>query len=123
MSQSWKNLEKWWRDALIKQGLTAIRKVRGADWSAKIDDVGVEEAPWLVSDCKYSIHGFLNNRLLSQISNLLATVEDKYNKTPQHKAILISRGYKERKPVASCDAEFMAELLAFWIKHKDLRSE
>lgn len=122
-SKSWKDLELWWRNTLNKKGLIAVRKARGEDWSQKIDDVGVGGADWLISDCKYSIHSFYVNQTKAKICSLLEEVDGKYRKGPIDQTIIITKGYKERGAVASCDAEFLADMLAFWIKHEDLRNE
>ncbi len=114
-SNSWKDLEKQWRDMLNSVGLTAERLARGAAWSKKIHDVGVAEAEWLISDCKYSIHSFMTNRTTNALNRMLADVEDKYKTAPEQEVVVISKGYKERGAVASCDAKFMAKLLAFYI--------
>lgn len=107
-SQSWKDLEKKWSEILCKYGLTAHRVSRAGNYQVSDYDVKVAEMPELISDCKYSIHSFKTNRLLDE-------VEDKYKKAKGDTAILVTKGYKEHGQDASCDSEFMAMLLAYWV--------
>jgi hypothetical protein len=103
----WQNNERGWAKVLCKYGLNAKRITRAGNYAQSIDDVSIEELPWTSNDAKYSIKGWVGNRLLSEI-------EYKYCKEKGDTAILITKGYKERGAMASVDAEFLAMLLAFY---------
>jgi len=85
---SWKNAERQWAETLRKYALNAKRITRAGNFSESTWDVSCDTLPWLKSDTKYSIHGWKENRLLSE-------TEYKYCKEKEDTAILITKGYKE----------------------------
>lgn len=109
MSKSWKNAESQWAKILGKFKVPAQRRVsRMANYRVSEDDVEVIGHPEIISDSKYSIHGFKVNRLLE-------VVREKYEKNPGDISFLLTKGYKERGMKATVDAEVAAMLLSYWL--------
>ena len=104
----WKNAERQGAEIFNEFLVPAERINRANNYSVSTFDISLKEHPKYKLDSKYSVKGFLVNRLL-------AVIENKYCKEPEDVGILLTKGFREHGMKATVDARFLAMLMSFWL--------
>lgn len=107
-NQRWKALERQWAEVLVNYNMEAHRITRADNYAKSDFDVLTEEAPWLKSDCKYSVQKWRSNTLLD-------TIRKKYCKDKGDQPVLLCKSKGEHGLKATVDGEFLAGLLAVFL--------